>query len=123
MGAPKQRPLLDRHIHTLALRSFGKLLKHPTSKDNVGYLNHRLLAMVSIGYPLCPIGAVVVSGYGLYGLCVLWLPARGDLGEGCAVSTFFMGISNCCERPCVAQALRSTVNWLLVRRNAVGAAS
>ena len=34
-----------------------------------------------------------------------------------------MGISNCRERPCVAQALRSTVNWLLVRRNAVGAAS
>ena len=34
-----------------------------------------------------------------------------------------MGISNCRESPCVARALRSTVNWLLVRRNAVGAAS
>ena len=39
------------------------------------------------------------------------------------MSAFFMGTSNCRERPCVAQALRSTVNWLLVRRNAVGAAS
>ena len=39
------------------------------------------------------------------------------------MSTFFMGISDCRERQCVAQALRSTVNWLLVRRDAVDAAS
>ena len=39
------------------------------------------------------------------------------------MSTFFIGISSCRERQCVAQALRSTVNWLLVRRNAAGAVS
>ena len=38
--------------------------------------------MVSIGYPLCPIGAVVVSGYGLYGQYGLWLSACATLGEG-----------------------------------------
>ena len=42
------------------LRSFGKLLKHPIPKDDMGYLKQRLLAMVAIGSPLCPIGAVVV---------------------------------------------------------------
>ena len=88
----------------------------------MGYLNHRFLAMVSIGYRLWSIWAAVVQGVGLCGRCGLWLPAWGDLVKGCALSTF-MGISNCRERPCVAQALRSTVNWLLVRRNAVGAAS
>ena len=54
-GRPKQRPLLDRHTHTRAprfrkpkrLKSFEKLLKHPTSKDNGGYVNHMLLVMVS----------------------------------------------------------------------------
>ncbi len=30
------------------LKSFEKLLKHPTSKDNVGDLYHRLLVMVSV---------------------------------------------------------------------------
>ena len=37
-----------------------ELLKHPTPKDNVCYRSHRLVAMVSLGYPLCLIGAVVV---------------------------------------------------------------
>ena len=78
--------------------------------------------MVSIGYRLWSIWAAVVQGVGLYGRCGLWLPACGDLVKGCALSTF-MGIPNCRERPCVAQSLRSTVNWLLVRRNAAGAAS
>ena len=41
---------------------------------------------------------------------------------GCALSTF-MGIPNYRERPCVAQSLRSTVNWLMARRSAVGAGS
>ena len=44
-----------------------------------------------------------------------------DLAEGCAVSTS-MGVLNCRERSCVAQALRSTVNWLMARRSVVGAA-
>ena len=39
------------------------------------------------------------------------------------MSTFFMGISNCGEIPCAAQLRRSTVNWLMARRSAVGAAS
>ena len=42
--------------HTLAVgidrtqktKVFWELLKHPTPKDNVGYRNHRLVAMVSI---------------------------------------------------------------------------
>ena len=59
----------------------------------------------------------------MYGLCGLWLPACGDLAKGCTASTFFMGISNCREIPCAAQLRRSTVNWLMVRRSAVGAAS
>ena len=58
--------------------------------------------------------------YGQYGLC---LTACGDLGEGCAVRTFFMGISNCREIPCAASSRRSTVNSLMARRTAVGAAS
>ena len=44
------------------------------------------------------------------------------LGEGCAVNTV-MGMSNRCEIPCAAQSRRSTVNWLMARRSAVGAAS
>ena len=55
----------------------------------------------------------------LYGL---WLPACADLAKGCAVSTFFMGISNCREIPCAAQSRRSTVNWLTAQRGVVGAA-
>ena len=130
MGAPEQRPLLDRHTHTRAprfrepkrLRSFGKLLKHPTSKDDVPYLNHRLLAMVSIGYRLWSIWAAVVQGVGLYGLCGLWLPACGDLVKGCALSTF-MGIPNCRETPHAARSRRATVNLPMARRGVVGAAS
>ena len=37
-----------------------KLLKHPTSKDDMGYLSRCLLATVSIGYRLWSIGAAVV---------------------------------------------------------------
>ena len=39
------------------------------------------------------------------------------------MSTFFMGISNCRATTCAAQSGRSTVNWLMARRSAVGAAS
>ena len=59
--APRNSARYWTGTHTLAGVSLeNPLVKHPTSKDHVGYLNHRLLAMVSIGYPLCPIGAVVV---------------------------------------------------------------
>ena len=52
-----------------------KLLKNPTSKDNVGHLNDSLLAMDPIGYRLWPSGALVVQGVRLHGLCGPWLPA------------------------------------------------
>ena len=87
------------------------------------YRGTRLLAMVSVVYLLWPIGDVVVQGYGLYGPYGLWITACADLGKGCAVNTFFMEISNLFEIPCAAQSLRSTVNWLMAWRSAVGAAS
>ncbi len=64
----------------------------------MGYLNHRLLAVASIHW--------------------LRLPACAALAKGCARSTF-MGISNCRA----AQSRRSTVNWPMARRSAVGQAS
>ena len=79
--------------------------------------------MVSIGSPLCPIWAVVIKGYGLYGPYGLWLTACTALAKGCVVSTLAMGISNRREIPCATQSRRSTMNWRMAWRNVVGAAS
>ena len=63
MGAPKQRPPLDRYTHTLAAggidrtqktKVFWELLKHPTSKDNEGYMDQKLWGIVSIQTRPCP---------------------------------------------------------------------
>ena len=68
LGGPETAPATGQaHPHSRRmrfrepkrLRSFGKLLKHPIPKDNVGYRSHRLLAMVSIGYRLWSTGAAV----------------------------------------------------------------
>ena len=44
----------------------------------------------------------------------------GTGAKGCAVGAL-IGISNCRDTPCTAQLRRSTVNWLMARRSAVGA--
>ena len=49
----------------------------------------------------------------------IWSP----LANGRPSLHVFTGISNCREIQCAARALRSTVNWPMVRRNVVGSAS
>ena len=61
-GAPETpSPPAQAHPHSAAqfrepkrLRSFGKLLKHPTSKDNEGYMDQKLSGIVSIQTRQCP---------------------------------------------------------------------
>ena len=78
--------------------------------------------MVSIGYRLRSIGAVVVNPLGCMVNTEHGLLRVGDLAEKRAVS-IFMRISHFRETPCGAPSLRSTANWLLARRSVVGAAS
>ena len=53
LGAPETAPPLDRHTHTRSL-GFRELLKHPTSKDNEGYMDQKLWGIVSIQTRQCP---------------------------------------------------------------------
>ena len=88
------------------------------------YLGHRFLGIVSIGYPLCSIGACgrLRLRDDIEGLCKVCLTACADLAKGCALGTV-IGISNCREIQCAAQSRRSTVNWRMARRSIVAAAS
>ena len=62
LGAPETAPPPGQaHTHSgvrfrepKRLRSFEKLLKHPTSKDNEGYMGQKLWGIVSIQTRQCP---------------------------------------------------------------------
>ena len=63
------------------------------------------------------------GGRGCVQRTLLWLTACDGLANGCALSTLFMGISNCRQTPYATQSPRSTTNWPMARRSAVGAAT
>ena len=80
MGAPKQRPLTDRHTHTRRgydlenpkdYRLLSKLLKNPTSKDNLSYMYDSFLGMGFSG-----------GKDGLHGItCLAWRIAVGAASQ------------------------------------------
>ena len=78
--------------------------------------------MVSIGYLLGFIKAVVVQGPGLCGLHGLGLAAYGGLVKG-RPGHRFRRISNCREAPFVASSLRSGMIWFMAGRSVGSAAS